>query len=130
DIAHHLGVRDAAGRAHASADVVRAVRSFAKIQMRRDRRVAVMSKLTNDLHDPFVPAGKVMNDDNAGIFPGGGRAGVIGFALIAVMAAKFHRLRLHAAIVTHDGTPFDETESDPGPNRSKLYCGQRYSTAL
>ena len=49
-----------------------------------------------------------MNDDNAGILPRRDRPGVIGLAVIAVIAAKLHRFCLQAAIVTHACTPFDE----------------------
>src|SRR4029077_17406289 len=81
--------------------------------MRRYRRIAVMGEFTHDLHGPFVPSGKMMNDDNAGILSRSNRPGVIGLALIAVVAAKFHRFRLQRAIVAHACTPFDERKSVP-----------------
>src|SRR5262252_3222380 len=108
DIAYDLGVSNSAGRPHARAKVVRTFRSFAKIQMRRYRRVTAMSQFTHNLSDPFVPPGKMMNDDDAGILSGGDRSGVISLALVAIVGAKFHRFSLQAAIVTHACTPSNE----------------------
>ena len=69
----------------------------------RDRRIAVMGELAHDFDDPFVPAGQVMDDDDAGEFSGPRRTRVIGFALIAVVAAERHRFRLQALIKAHVG---------------------------
>src|SRR5215467_11506667 len=80
--------------------------------MRRYRRITMMGEFTHNLHDPLVPSGKMMNHDNARILPGGDRPRAIGLALIAVVAAKFHCLRLQGTIVTHPCTPFDEKEND------------------
>ena len=68
NIAHDLGVGDAARGAHARADIVGAAGAFAEIKMRRDRRIAVMRELAHHFHDPFVPARQVMDHDNAGKF--------------------------------------------------------------
>ena len=61
DVAHHLLVGDAAGRAHARAHVVRAAGAFAEIEVRRDGRQSVMGELAGRLFDPFVPARHVMD---------------------------------------------------------------------
>ena len=48
-VADHLVVGHAAGGANACADVVRAARAFAEIQVRRDGGEAVMGKLAGRL---------------------------------------------------------------------------------
>src|SRR5262249_54084239 len=83
-VAHHLLVGDAASRTHARADVIGAAGSFAEIEVRCDGRKAVVRELTGRFGDPFVPAGQVMDHDDAGHFAGPGRPRVIGFALVAV----------------------------------------------
>src|SRR5262249_616056 len=91
--------------------------------MRRYCRIAVMRQFTHHLHDPFVPSGQMMNDNNAGIFSGGARSGVIGLALVAVMAAEFHSLRLQRAIVAHGCTPSMRAEKAAGRTGRPITAG-------
>ena len=69
DIAHHLLVGHAAGRAHPRADVIGTAGAVAEIEMRRDRRQAMMGELAGRFFDPFVPTGHVMDQDDAGPRP-------------------------------------------------------------
>src|SRR5262249_39055527 len=105
DIAHDLRVSHSAGCAHARSEIVGAFGTFPKIQMRRDRRVTVMGQFTHDLHNPFVPSGKMMDDDDARIFARAERPCVIGLTLIAVVTAERNRLALQTTIMTHVPTP-------------------------
>ena len=98
DVAQDLFVGDAAGRAHARAHVVRAAGAFAEIKVRRDGRQSVMGELAGRLFDPFVPTRHVMDQHYAGPRPAAERAGVIGFAHVALMTAKGDRLREHTLI--------------------------------
>ena len=65
DVAHHLIVGHAAGGAHAGADVIGAAGTVAEVEVRRDRREAVMRELARDLDDPLVPARQMMNHHHA-----------------------------------------------------------------
>src|SRR5215468_4613316 len=98
DVAENLLVGDAAGRAHAGADVVGTAGAFAEIEVRRDRRQSMMGELAGRLLDPFIPPGHVMDQDDAGPRPAAERPRVIGFAHIPLMAAKGDRLREHTFI--------------------------------
>jgi hypothetical protein len=98
DVAHHLLVGDAAGRAHAGADIVGAAGAFAEIKVRRDGRQSMMGELAGRLLDPFIPPGHVMDQHHAGPRSAAERTRVIGFAHIALVAAKGDRLREHAFV--------------------------------
>ena len=88
DVAHHLLVVGAAGRPRPRGDVVGAARTEAEEQMRGDGRIAAMGAFAHDLGGPLVPAGHVMDHDDAGNFAGTLRARVIGLALVAVVTAE------------------------------------------
>ena len=59
---------------------------------------AVMGELARRLGDPFVPAGHVVDQHHARARAAAERARVIGFAHVAVVAAKRNRFRKHAFI--------------------------------
>src|ERR1700679_3429137 len=66
-----------------------------------------MGEFTHHFHDPFVPAGKVMDHDHAGEFSRPRGPCIIGLTLVAVMTAKQYRFRLQALIIAHANTPSD-----------------------
>jgi hypothetical protein len=92
-VADHLVVGDTAGCAHAGADVVGAARPFAEIEVRGDGGEAVMGKLAHHLDDPLIPAGHVVDEDDARELSRRARTRIVSFAIVAVVAAKRHGLR-------------------------------------
>ncbi len=116
-IAHDLRVGNAAGGADAGTKIVGRLIALTEIEMVRNRRIAMMGEFAHHFHRPFIPARQVMDDNHAGKLTGARRARVIGFALVAVVSAESHRLRLQALIVAHVSTPC----SEPGIAREKSF---------
>src|SRR5580704_3400568 len=141
-IAHDLCVGDAAGGANAGAKVIGtfAGTAFAEIEVRRDRRVAMVRQLAHDLGGPLAQPRYVMNYDDPGELSRACRTRVVGFTLIAIVAAKRHHFGLQALIVTHRALPFSqasdrENHSYHGGSAmtaapTQLGLGQRYRIAL
>ena len=90
DVTRHLIVRNSPCSAHLRTDIVRTARTITKVQMRGNRRIAVMGEFTDHLGDPFIPARQMMDDDHPGKLPGTRRAGVVGLATVAVVADESH----------------------------------------
>src|SRR6185369_12918376 len=107
-IAKNLIVRDAAGSADFSADVFRRAMAVTEIEVRRDCRVAVMSKTTCAFPVPFIPSRRMMNNDHAWKWAGTYRMGVISIDQVAVMTANTDGLGCHAFVLVgsiHRMTP-------------------------
>ena len=98
DIADHLFVGYAPGGAYARPDVVGIAGAFAEIEMRGDAEEAVVGELARHFLDPFVPAGHVVDDDDAREGTGPERSCEVGFAQIAVVAFECHSLGEHGLI--------------------------------
>ena len=118
DVAHDLRVGDTAGGAHARAHVVGAAGPVAEIEVRGDGRKSVMGELAGRLLDPLVPAGHVMDQDHAGPGPAAERARVIGFAHVALVAAKGDGLREHA-FIRHAGPRMAPPRAIIHPDRAR-----------
>src|SRR5579875_1113539 len=101
DIAHHLIIRDAAGSTHARGEIVGAARPGAAVQMRRGGRVPVVSQLAHDLFGPLVPAGHVVDDDDAGARPHAQRTREVRFNEVAVVSAHCDRFCQHTFVRIH-----------------------------
>ncbi len=99
EIAEHLLVGDAAGGAHLGADVFRRAMAIAEIQIGRDRRVAMMGEAAGAFAIPFIPAGRMMDQDHAGKRSGAKRAGHVSVDGFAFMPLHGHGFGDHAFIL-------------------------------
>ena len=90
NIAHHLRVRHTALGARLGCDVLRIARPVAMIEMRRNGREAMMRELARGLRDPFIPAGRMMDENHAGEGAFARRLGVIGLDHVALVALHHH----------------------------------------
>ncbi len=104
-VAHHLGIRHATCGPHPRPDVVGIARTLPEIEVRRNRRIAMMGELARHLDDPLVPAGQMHDHHDAGHLAGACRPRVIGLAGIPVVALERHDLCLQTFIRHCCSTP-------------------------
>ena len=97
DIAEHLIIGDTAAFADLGDDRLVGAVAHPEIEARRDCCIAVMGEFAGNLAGPFIPAGHVMDHDDAGMRAGIGRVRVIRIAAVAAMAAIGLHSRLYVA---------------------------------
>src|SRR5665213_205683 len=85
DVADDLVVGVAAVAAHLGDHRLVGAVADPAIEARRDRGIAVMGEFARDFAGPLVPAGHVMDDDDAREWAIALRAGVVGFALVLIV---------------------------------------------
>ena len=86
DVAEGAVIGHAAGLADAGAVGGGVALTFAEVQVGGDADVAVVGQLTSHFLGSLVPAGHVMNQDDAGEGAGAQGPGQVGVNLVAVVA--------------------------------------------
>src|SRR6266581_4240293 len=120
-VADHLGIGDAALGADLGGDVVGFAFAGAVIEVMADRQIAVMREPAGGLAVELVPAGRVMNEHNAGEGPGTQRPRGIGRDRLVLVAVDRNRLCNHA-FVGHSCLPWSTRKiianaaAAPGPS--------------
>jgi hypothetical protein len=98
-IAQHLIVRDSARRADFGAYVLGRSVAVAKIEVGRDRHVAMVREPARALPIPLVPTRRVVDDDHPRKRAGTQRLGEVGIDRVALGALHVDGLRRHAFVL-------------------------------